>query len=220
MSARAKGRGPGRPRALPRLLAGFLCAALLAAACATAPRPVAPRQDVVVLLPDDKGKTGAIVITAGGGEQVLSEARQAVTVDPGAAPAAPFVMSEEQVSRVAGPALSALPPPPARFVLYFDNDSTRLTAESRARVPEVVRAVRERRAADISVVGHTDTVGGKGYNDRLGLRRARGVAALLAASGVKRSLMEIVSHGKTNLLVATGDQVPEPRNRCVEVTVR
>ncbi len=121
---------------------------------------------------------------------------------------------------MAGPALQALPQPPVRFVLYFDNDSTRLTAESRARVAEVVRAAGERRSPDISVVGHTDTVGTTGHNDRLSLRRARAVAALLAADGVKRSLMEIASHGKTNLLVATGDQVPEPRNRCVEVTVR
>ncbi len=218
MSARSIGRGPGRARALRRLLAAGLAAVLLAA-CATVPRP-APHEDAAVLLPDAEGKTGAIVVSAGGSERVLTEPNEAVTVAPGAAPGAPFVMARDEVRRLAGPALSALPPPPARFILYFDNDSTRLTAESRARIPEVVRAARERRAPDVSVVGHTDTVGTAGHNDRLSLRRARAVAALLAAKGVKRSLMEIVSHGKTNLLVATGDQVPEPRNRCVEVTVR
>ncbi len=143
-----------------------------------------------------------------------------MTVDPGAAPGAPFVMSDEDVRGVAGPALEALPQPPARFVLYFKNDSTYLTDGSLAKVPEVLRAVGERRSPDISVAGHTDTVGSKAHNDRLALRRARAVAALLAAGGVSPSIMDIVSHGKDNPLVATGDQVPEPRNRCVEVTVR
>jgi len=218
--ATRRGPGPGCPRALLRGLGGCLAVALLASACATAPPPAAPGGDVVVLLPDAAGKTGAIVVSAGGSERLLTEPRQAVTVAPGAAPGAPFVMTDEEVRRVAGPALEALPQPPARFVLYFDNDSTSLTKQSRARVGEVMRTIRERHSPDVSVVGHTDTVGGKGYNDRLSLRRARAVAALLAAQGVKRSSMEIVSHGKSNPLVPTGDQVPEPRNRCVEVTVR
>ncbi len=224
MSPRAAAPGPRCPRAVRRLAvclaAVLLAAVLLAAPCATAPRPAAPREDVVVLLPDDAGKTGAVVVSAGGTERLLSEPGQAVTVAPGAPPGTPYVMSDDEVRALAGPALEALPRPPARFVLYFDNDSTELTASSRATLREVVRAVKERRSPDISVVGHTDTVGSKGHNDRLSLRRARTVAALLAAKGARRSAMEIVSHGKSNLLVPTGDQVPEPRNRCVEVTVR
>jgi outer membrane protein OmpA-like peptidoglycan-associated protein len=46
------------------------------------------------------------------------------------------------------------------------------------------------------------------------------VAALLTAEGLNPSIFEIASHGKDNPLVPTGDQVPEPRNRRVEVTVR
>ncbi len=219
MSAPTAAQRPGRHRAVRRL-AACLVAGLLVSACATAPRPAAPREDVVVLLPDAEGKTGAIVISAGGSERVLSEPRQAVTVAPGAAPGAPFVMSEEEVRAVAGPALQALPQPPVRFVLYFDNDSTRLTAESRALLGEVVRTIKDRRSPDISVVGHTDTVGSRGHNDRLSRRRARAVARLLVAQGVRRSALDVTSHGKSNPLVPTGDQVPEPRNRCVEVTVR
>ncbi len=197
-----------------------MCLALLLAACA-APKPRGTSsQDVVVLLPDKEGKTGAIVVSAGGDERVLTEPGQAVTVAPGAAPGTPFVMTDEEVRGVAGPALEALPQPPARFVLYFRNDSTELVKESRDRVREVVRIIRQRGSPDVSVVGHTDTVGSDAYNDRLSLRRARAVAALLVAAGVDRSILDVTSHGKDNPLVATGDQVPEPRNRCVEVTVR
>ncbi len=37
---------------------------------------------------------------------------------------------------------------------------------------------------------------------------------------VSPGIIEITSHGKRRLLVPTGDQVAEPRNRRVEVTVR
>jgi outer membrane protein OmpA-like peptidoglycan-associated protein len=57
-------------------------------------------------------------------------------------------------------------------------------------------------------------------NLQLSLARARAVAALLAAAGVDPASLEITSHGEANLLVPTGDNVPEPRNRRVEVTVR
>jgi outer membrane protein OmpA-like peptidoglycan-associated protein len=73
---------------------------------------------------------------------------------------------------------------------------------------------------DISVVGHTDTVGDKRYNYQLSLKRAMTVSALLTAKGVAPSIIDTASHGKDNPLVPTGDQVPEPRNRRVEVTVR
>ena len=73
---------------------------------------------------------------------------------------------------------------------------------------------------DVSVVGHTDTVGEKGYNYALSLKRAKAVASILLGKGVDPSTLDITSHGKDNPLVPTGDQVHEPRNRRVEITVR
>ena len=73
---------------------------------------------------------------------------------------------------------------------------------------------------DTSVVGHTDTAGSKEYNYRLSRRRAEAIARLLVAGGVAPDLLEITSHGKDNPVVPTGDNVSEPRNRRVEVTIR
>jgi outer membrane protein OmpA-like peptidoglycan-associated protein len=192
---------------------------LLAAACAATQKPPA-RGAFILLLPDDQGKTGSIVVSGSGGERVLSAPRQAVRVSAGTPPDKPFVIPEEEVRAQAGPALEALPKPPARFILYFKHDSDELTRKSLARLPEMMRTIRERAPVDLSVVGHTDTVGDRPYNYQLSFRRARAVAALLAAKGVDSSLFDITSHGKDNPLVPTGDQVSEPRNRRVEVTVR
>ncbi len=212
--------GAGRLRRALRRAAAAAGIALLSCACAAAPRqPPPPPSDVIVLLPDDAGKTGAIVVAGTQGERLVSKPREAVTVAPGAPPSEPFIMTEKEVRSLVGPALSALPSPPPQFILYFKTDSVVLTAESAAEIPGLLKVIRDRAAVGVKVVGHTDTVGSREHNDLLSLKRARAVAALLAARGVPPSLIEISSHGKNNPLVPTGDQVPEPRNRRVEVMV-
>jgi outer membrane protein OmpA-like peptidoglycan-associated protein len=207
---------------MPRNLAACIAILLLTAACATTPKaPPSPSgQDVFILLPDEQGKTGSIIVSGAGGKRLLSEPRQAVTVAPGAAPGKPFVMPREEVRALVGPALAALPKPPMQFILYFKHDDIELTNESLTKVQEVVRAIKERGPVDVSVVGHTDTVGTRSYNYRLSLKRARAVAALLTEGGVNSSILAITSHGEDNPLVPTGNEVSEPRNRRVEVTVR
>ncbi|MGZ8474493.1 MAG: OmpA family protein [Candidatus Deferrimicrobiaceae bacterium] len=194
---------------------------LLSAACATTPKPPPPpSRDVVVLLPDDQGKTGAIIVSSAGVERRLDRPRQTVSVEAGAPPGTPSVMPEQEVRAIVGPALAALPKPPMKFILYFEHNSTQLTAESKTLLPKMLRTIRDRAPVDISVVGHTDTVGKDKYNNALSLERAKAVAAILVGKGIDSSILNITSHGKDNPLVPTGDQVFEPRNRRVEVTVR
>ena len=196
---------------------------LLAGACATPPKPPPPppaSRDIIVLLPDDQGKTGAIVVSSAGVERRLDRPGQTVTVEAGSPPGLPTVMSGKEVRAIAGPALAALPKPPARFILYFEHDSVHLTPESQTLLKNVLETIRDRAPVDVSVVGHTDTVGKKGYNYSLSLKRAKAVASILLGKGVDPSVLDITSHGKDNPLVPTGDQVREPRNRRVEITVR
>ena len=81
-------------------------------------------------------------------------------------------------------------------------------------------AVGRRPAVDISIIGHTDTVGAADQNRELALTRARAVAGLLTAGGLQALAISVESHGESNLLVKTPDETPEPRNRRVEITVR
>jgi outer membrane protein OmpA-like peptidoglycan-associated protein len=194
---------------------------LLAAACATWPKPPPPAsRDIIVLLPDDQGKTGAIVVTSAGVERRLDRPRQTVTVEAGSPPGLPTVIPGQEVQAIAGPALAALPKPPLQFILYFEHDSIDLTPESKAILKKVLRTILDRAPVDVSVVGHTDTVGLKGYNYALSMKRAKAVASILLGQGVDPSTLDVTSHGKDNPLVPTGDQVTEPRNRRVEITVR
>jgi outer membrane protein OmpA-like peptidoglycan-associated protein len=204
-----------RPLVLPVVLL------LLASACATSPKPPPPAsRDIIVLLPDDQGKTGAIVVSSAGVERRLDRPGEMLTVEAGSPPGTPTVIPGQEVREIAGPALAALPKPPARFILYFKHDSVDLTRESQALLQKVLETIRDRAPVDVSVVGHTDTVGKKEYNYALSMKRAKTVASILLGKGIDPSVLDITSHGKDNPLIPTGDQVPEPRNRRVEITVR
>jgi outer membrane protein OmpA-like peptidoglycan-associated protein len=129
-------------------------------------------------------------------------------------------MSEAEIDRLFGDALAALPSPAQYFTLYFRFDSEVLTEESRALVADILSAIRARPVPDVVAVGHTDTMGVSATNFELGLKRANTVRDLLVEGGLDGSAVEVISHGESDLLVRTADEVAEPRNRRVEIAVR
>lgn len=202
---------------LSRILVVFFFSAVLAACSA----PQAPPQSVFVLMPDDSGTVGSITVSNPQGSQTLGEAWQATAVaDPAASPAAPTILSADEVKARFHDALAVQPEPVRRFILYFQKGSKALTEESQALIPEVIATIRERRSVDTSVVGHTDTVGSNEANMRLSQERAAIIATMLTDAGIDPTMLETSSHGERNLLVSTDDEVSEPRNRRVEITVR
>ena len=192
-----------RPWLVPLLLAGLL------GACAS--------PSYVVLLPDADGGTGKVEVRGAKGTQVLAVANQGADLD-GATP--PYSVSMERLREDFGAAFAARPQAAEPFLLYFDSGGATLTAESEALIPNVMAAVLRRPAADISIIGHTDTVGAADKNRELALTRARAIADRLIAGGLKALAISVESHGEGNLLVKTPDETPEPRNRRVEITVR
>jgi outer membrane protein OmpA-like peptidoglycan-associated protein len=206
------------------LRAGVATALLGAAVACAKPQPPTPApapREVVALAPDpESGEVGALTVRTPSGEVTLDEANQATTVTGGQAPTAPAVLPPDEVQRLFGDALAAMPPPARRFLLYFDTGETTLTAESRALVPEILATVKARPAPEVSIVGHTDTTGGAASNVELGLRRAALIRDQLVAAGLDQRLVEVASHGETNPVVPTPDNTAEGRNRRVEVTVR
>ena len=201
--------------------------ALLLAACAApqpsavpTPAPAEPR-NAVLLLSDADGKTGRVTVANQAGSRTLDRAGTATRIlDAGTAPTEPAAMNAAEIEATFGAALSAQPPTPRRFTLYFEQGSTALTPDSRGEVPVIVETVREYASVDTSVVGHSDTSGDTRTNMELSLRRALAVGALLSAGGIDPGALDITSHGEADPLVPTGDNVAEPKNRRVEVTVR
>jgi len=208
-----------------RRIAGVLTTLAAATAIACGPRHVAgptkPGEALVVLLPDaDSGRTGAAGVSNQSGSVNLAAARDSTLVASNRAPGAVTTMSEADVNRLFGDALSSLPPAPQRFTLFFRFESDDLTDESRRLLADVIKAVQIRTLPEVVVVGHTDTMGTPQANIALGMRRALMVRDLLVNAGLASAMIEVTSHGEADLLVHTPDETPEPRNRRVDITVR
>lgn len=179
------------------------------------------RKTTVVLLPDPDGRVGQVVVTNDAGLVKISQANDATVIaNRTSPPSPPAKMAESRIAADFSTALSALPDPPKHFLLYFEIESTRLTAKSKFVVDDVLNSIRQRESQDISVVGHTDTSGDKDYNMDLSGRRAEFITRLLIRYGVVSEHISTASRGEENPLVKTADNVYEPRNRRVEVIVR
>lgn len=175
----------------------------------------------VVLLEDDDGGVGRIAVKSAAGSQALESARQETRVQgPGTRPSAPRILDTQEITRQYGPTLAALPQRPEIFRLYFETGATTLTAESASAIDRIATAIQRRQSVDVRISGHSDRVGSEAYNLRLSLDRAQAVRDLLVGAGVDAATIQISYHGYSLPLVPTPDQVPEPRNRRVEVTVR
>jgi len=180
------------------------------------PAPAA-RADRVVLLPNPDGSVGQVVVTGRAGQQVLGAAFTGTDLTGAAAAVA---VPEEQVRRVFGDALAAEPQRPERFTLFFEDGSVNLTRASAAEWPQVLQRLRARTALDLTVAGHTDTIGSTRLNEALALRRAQTIAQRLRASGLQGTEIVIEGFGERLLDVPTPDGVREARNRRVVISAR
>src|SRR5262245_25017691 len=216
---------PRTPRRPLLNAAGVVLVLSLAAGCAAPPPrqaspPVAPPpEDLVVLLPGQDGQTGAVSVTRGSEQRTLDApyATARIGVDGRLETG---VVTEADVRRTWGEALAAQPPRPVSFLLYFLEGKDELTPDSQRVIQQVFAEIARRPSPEIAVIGHTDRVGTVQFNDALSLRRAQKIRDDLVGLGVPADQVQVAGRGEREPLVATEDEVAEPRNRRVEISVR
>ena len=192
-------------------------AAILAAGCACK-APVTPALFVVVPSPVN-GHVGKIAVRHGSETHVIDTAYGAQRVT-GEGTVVASTLTESEVRKEFGAALTALPGRPVSYTLYFLEGRDELTDESRAELDKVFAELKRRPLPDIVVIGHTDTVGGLAYNDKLSLARAERMREMMIALGIAPERIQAAGRGKREPLVRTEDNISEPRNRRVEINVR
>jgi opacity protein-like surface antigen len=114
----------------------------------------------------------------------------------------------------------APPPPIKQFIVFFGFNKYNLTADAQAVVAEAASAAKSQGAASIMVVGHTDTVGGNSYNQKLSEKRAGAVKDELVRLGIDAGKITASGKGETELLVQTGEGVKEPQNRRATIDLK
>src|SRR5690606_6236441 len=148
------------------------------------------------------GHVGSIVVRRGNTAQVIDKAYGAQRLLPDGS-LQPVQLTAAQVRETFGTTLEALPGRPTSFLLYFLEGKDELTDTSKAELEKVFGELRRRPLPDIMVIGHTDTVGGVTYNDKLSLARAERLREMLITLGLPAERIQAAGRGERELLIPT-----------------
>ena len=177
------------------------------------------KKTLVVLLPDKNSPQGKVAIGQGDRMTVLDTPMTAAEVDTQGR-VEKEVMTRAEVDKTFAEALAAQPPKQISFILYFEEGSTEILESSKSTLAELFEEVSKRKAVEVQVTGHTDTVGSQADNDRLSKERMQAIKDWIIKRGLPATFIRAVGRGERDLLIKTPDNFPEPRNRRVEVIVR
>lgn len=196
---------------LMRLLALFLLVTL--SACGLP-------KNVVVLIPDEGGSVGKILVEHDNRKDELSTPYSAEATDALASAQGIFTASKSAVDAEFADALADTPRKPDVFVIYFLSGDREPDPHSLETLKAAIEAAKMASFPDISVVGHSDSVGDDSANFVLSMYRAQAVRAALVTGGVSPSIVGLDYHGSNNPRITRPRGTPEPENRRVEVTIR
>jgi len=131
-----------------------------------------------------------------------------------------FTTSEADVKRDFGPALAAQPRRPVSFFLYFLTDTDEFAPESKVLVAQIFAEIARRPAPEIVIIGHTTASAPCSTTTRSRAKRAERCRDELLKIGIPKVRISVAGRGWREPEVPTAQDVPEPRNRRVEISVR
>ena len=102
-------------------------------------------------------------------------------------------------------------------IIYFDFDKSRLSDVSIEEIENFINT-NKKTIKKFIVVGHTDTMGTKKYNQALSLERAEAIQKILIELGIEKNNIRILGKGEDNLRVQTDDEINHPANRRAEIS--
>jgi outer membrane protein OmpA-like peptidoglycan-associated protein len=103
--------------------------------------------------------------------------------------------------------------------LLYDFDSYSVKPTARENLRELAASLDKYPDTELLIVGHTDSVGTDGYNQRLSEQRARAAADFLASQGVDRARLRATGLGEAEPKVDNASEAGRAQNRRVEVAI-
>lgn len=172
--------------------------------------PKTPVSFVSVKHSDDKPITGIVrdslkVATSDGGVSALDKQKQTSS-------------SQRKTDSKKSPSqpenTKAVPAVPPVAVVYFDFDSSVITADAKL---TLLAALDELSSKGVEIHGYTDNVGSEPYNNWLGLRRANKVKDFFETAKSTATQIEAYGHGLCCYAEPNGTAEQRAKNRRVEV---
>jgi outer membrane protein OmpA-like peptidoglycan-associated protein len=174
-----------------------------------------------VVLVDNGSAQNAIVVETNAGSVIVDKPGGYVNISSkDEKPSEVKIMSQKEIDTKFKSAIVSTPLKPIQVLLYFKSGSNELTDASKEKLPQILKDIQERMPCDVNVIGHADTMGSKDYNVKLSLERANSVKDWIISQSVDLLNMKVESYGESDLLIQTGENVSEEKNRRVELLIR
>jgi|SRR5450830_1156448 len=142
---------------------------------------------------------------------------------------APVAVPAPVASKAAPAPVAAAPapvpqPPAATKVTYaadafFDFDKAVLKPAGKAKLDDLVGKVKDINLEVIIAVGHTDSVGGDAYNQKLSVKRSEAVKAYLVSKGIEKNRVYTEGKGEKQPVADNKTKDGRAKNRRVEIEV-
>jgi OOP family OmpA-OmpF porin len=102
----------------------------------------------------------------------------------------------------------------------FEFDSSRLRPDAIVILDEAVLVLNHRKDMNVDIVGHTDSIGTKQYNQGLSERRAKSVYDFFVSKGIAADRMTTRGFGETKPVATNKTRAGRAKNRRVELHVK
>jgi OOP family OmpA-OmpF porin len=102
---------------------------------------------------------------------------------------------------------------------FFDFDKSVLKTEGKAKLDDLVSKVKGINLEVIIAVGHTDSTGTDGYNQKLSVSRAEAVKAYLVSKGIEKNRVYTEGKGEKQPVADNKTKEGQAKNRRVEIEV-
>lgn len=175
--------------------------------------------ELYMVMPEADAKVGRVTVSQDGKTTELHGAYSGAEIS-GWGDADTVNLDAKTVDTYFKTALAAQPLRPTSTMLFFITGTDRWDAASQAKVDAIFNDIKNRPAPEVTVIGHTDTVGKMQDNDLLSMKRAQKVRERLIKLGIPAEHIVAIGRGERDLLIPTADEVNEPRNRRDEISVR
>jgi len=107
------------------------------------------------------------------------------------------------------------------LVVHYANDSAEITDGYLNKISELADFVNRYHVKRIKVIGHTSSLGGRIYNQRLSEQRAQSIAAMLVDSyRIKSEIIEVIGQGESQLLDSADTSEAHQLNRRIEISLK
>ena len=102
---------------------------------------------------------------------------------------------------------------------FFDFNKSVVKPEGKAKLDDLVGKVKGINLEVVIAVGHTDSVGGDAYNQKLSVARAEAVKAYLVSKGIEKNRVYTEGKGKSQPVADNKTHEGRSKNRRVEIEV-